>query len=88
MYTIRTDFHKSQLKEKTIKGIFKDPFQIAMVVDPVREEDGVFFWIGNELSKRTGYRVYHTDESKYELQKNFVNLFLKTRFLIKIFDFL
>lgn len=59
----------SKTDARTFKGIFKDPFQIAMVVDPVREEDGVFFWIGNELSKRTGYRIYHTDESKFALHK-------------------
>lgn len=59
----------SKTDAKTFKGIFKDLFQIAMVVDPVREEDGVFFWIGNELSKRTGYRVYHTDEPKYALHQ-------------------
>ncbi|MEZ4885092.1 MAG: Mov34/MPN/PAD-1 family protein [Chitinophagales bacterium] len=57
----------SKTDAKTFKGIFKDPFQIAMVVDPVREEDGVFFWIGSELSRRTGYRIFHTDDTKFAL---------------------
>ena len=57
----------SKTDAKTFKGVFKDPFQIAMVVDPVRKEDGVFFWIGSNLSRRAGYRVYQTRNAKYVL---------------------
>lgn len=57
----------SRTDAQTFKGIFKDPFQIAMVVDPVRKEDGVFFWIGKELSKCTGYRLYNTRNPHFQL---------------------
>ncbi|MFK7905778.1 MAG: Mov34/MPN/PAD-1 family protein [Chitinophagales bacterium] len=59
----------SRTDAQTFKGIFKDPFQIAMVVDPVRKEDGVFFWIGSELSKCTGYRLYNTQNPNFKLHR-------------------
>ncbi|MGB0839165.1 MAG: Mov34/MPN/PAD-1 family protein [Chitinophagales bacterium] len=50
---------------QTFKGIFKDAHQIAMVVDPVQRQDGVFFWIGEDISKRAGFRLYTTTNPKY-----------------------
>lgn len=57
----------SKTDAKTFKGIFKEPFQIAMVVDPVRKEDGVFTWQGRELSRNMGYRVYQTKKPQFAL---------------------
>jgi proteasome lid subunit RPN8/RPN11 len=42
---------------RTFEGIFKDDWQIAMVVDPVNEDEGVFYWQGGKISHKNGF--YH-----------------------------
>ncbi|MGB1205838.1 MAG: Mov34/MPN/PAD-1 family protein [Chitinophagales bacterium] len=50
---------------KTFKGIFKEKYQIAMVVDSVKDEDGVFYWQGNNISKRAAFRLYESDNPNF-----------------------
>lgn len=56
---------------KTFEGIFKEDWQIAMVVDPVREDEGVFYWQGGKISHKNGFYYYipHKDEAKIEVHQ-------------------
>ncbi len=55
----------SHTDEVTFKGVFKGVHQIALVVDPIRGEDGIFHWEGKELSKRTAFQLYRTSNAQY-----------------------
>ena len=50
---------------KTFKGIFKEKYQIAMVVDPIKNQDGVFYWQGKDISKRAAFRLYDSDNPNF-----------------------
>lgn len=52
----------SQTDEDTLRGVFNMPHQIAMVVDPVKQEDGIFFCTNNTISKRAGYLLYDSKD--------------------------
>ena len=44
-----------------------------MVVDPVKKEDGVFYWQGNDISKRAAFRLYDSDNPSFCIQKYTTN---------------
>ncbi len=56
----------SRTDVNTFKGIFKDKHQIALIADPVQNEDGVFIWEGDEISKKTGYFLYDCQSPDYQ----------------------
>lgn len=56
----------SRTDVQTFKGIFKENYQIAMVVDPVKRHDGIFYWQADgEISERTCFRVYSSTEPNF-----------------------
>ena len=52
----------------TFRGIFKEKYQIAMVVDPIKNQDGVFYWQGNKISRRAAFRLYSSHNSNFCFQ--------------------
>ncbi len=59
----------SRTDEQTLKGIFKAPYQIAMVVDPVKREDGVFMMSGQKVTRQQGFKIYDTPKPEYRLHQ-------------------
>ena len=51
----------------TFKGIFKDEFQIAVVVDPLKDEEGVFFWHEKDISPPAPFKTYQTQNPQFQL---------------------
>lgn len=57
----------SKTDAKTFKGVFKGKHQIALVVDPVRQQDGFFYWSreGNNdetnISQASSYTLFQSD---------------------------
>lgn len=50
----------------TFKGIFKDVFQIALVVDPLKNEEGVFSWLNGDVSPPSPFKLYETQNPQYQ----------------------
>jgi len=54
---------------RTFKGIFKEDWQIAMVVDPINQDEGIFFSQGNEISAKSGYIVYKSNNPAFQTHR-------------------
>jgi proteasome lid subunit RPN8/RPN11 len=54
---------------RTFKGIFKEHWQIAMVVDPVNKDAGVFYWQEGMISPKNGFYRFKSDCMKFQLHK-------------------
>lgn len=63
----------SQTDEDTLRGVFNLPHQIAMVVDPVKQEDGIFFCSDKKISPRAGYILYDSKDPAYSPHKGQTN---------------
>ncbi|MGE5341247.1 MAG: Mov34/MPN/PAD-1 family protein [Candidatus Omnitrophota bacterium] len=52
---------------RTFEGIFKDEWQIAMVIDPVKKDEGVFYWQEGQISPKNGFYVFKSTYPKFEI---------------------
>ncbi len=59
----------SETDAKTFKGIFKASYQVTMVVDPIKKEEGVFYWVNNDLSERACFQVFKSRNSQFSSHK-------------------
>lgn len=64
---------------KTFKGIFKNDWQIAMVVDPVNEDEGVFFWTEEGISKKNAFYVFEPKTDEFDMHEAISNSSLMVR---------
>ena len=49
------------------ENFFREDYQIAYVVDPIREIEGFYFWINEKLEKCKGFYIYDETGKKIEI---------------------
>ncbi|MCL6629133.1 MAG: Mov34/MPN/PAD-1 family protein [Armatimonadetes bacterium] len=51
------------------KNFFREPCQVALVLDPVRKERGIFCWAGADVVRTSGFYIYARRSQKKELAR-------------------
>lgn len=51
------------------ENFFSDANQVAYVVDPVKKEEGFFFWVDGKLERCPGFYLYDKNEAKLKVKK-------------------
>lgn len=51
-------------------NFFKEKNQVAYVIDPIRKEEGFYFWINNNIELSTGFYVFDKTGVKINIDKN------------------
>lgn len=52
----------SKQDASTFKNIFKEEWQLAMIIDPVKQKDGIFYWLSNkEISDVSSYQLFDSN---------------------------
>mgnify|MGYP006285940195 CR=1 FL=1 len=54
-------------------SFFKEPWQIAYVIDPVRNEEGFYYWDNDSIEKCSGFYIYDKNRVKINIKKADVN---------------
>lgn len=54
---------------RTFKKFFKNAWQIAMVVDPVNKDEGVFYWQDDRISPKNGFYIFKSNCPNFRVHK-------------------
>lgn len=51
------------------QNFFKEPFQIAYVIDPIQNKEGLYIWINENIEKCVGFYIYDKASVKISIEE-------------------